>query len=169
MVRLQRKGARKMDRFQTLLLWISALGALLIAGVFFAFSNFIMSGLGRMPSKDGMAAMNSINVTVLNPVFMTVFLGAGIAAAVLAVMSFSSLPEPRAIKVLAAAVIYLIGSIGMTMAFNVPLNDALAAAAGSTEGAAKWADYLKTWTFWNHARCLASLAAGVLMFSALSG
>jgi uncharacterized membrane protein len=157
-----------MDRFQTMLLWTSALGALLVAGVFFAFSNFVMSGLGRLPAKDGMAAMNSINETVINPVFMTVFLGAGIAAAVLAVMSFSSLPEPSAIKVLAAAVIYLIGSIGMTMAFNVPLNDALAAAAGGAEGAAIWADYLKIWTLWNHARCLAALAAGALLFSALT-
>jgi uncharacterized membrane protein len=167
MVRLQRKGAWKMDRFQTLLLWISALGALLIAGVFFAFSNFVMSGLGRLPSKDGIAAMNSINVTVINPVFMIVFLGTGIAAAVLAVMSFSSLPEPSAVKILAAAAIYLTGSIGMTMAFNVPLNDVLAAASGSAGDASLWANYLKTWTLWNHARCLASLAAGALLFSAL--
>jgi uncharacterized membrane protein len=157
-----------MDRFQTLLLWTSALGALLIAGVFFAFSNFVMSGLGRLPQKDGMAAMNSINVTVINPIFMAVFLGTGLAALTLAALRFSSLPEPSAIKILAAAAIYLIGSIGVTMIFNLPLNDALAAAGGSAEGAAKWADYLNTWTLWNHVRCLASLAAGALMFSAFN-
>ena len=133
-----------MKMFETLLMWTSALGALLIAGVFFAFSSFIMTGLGRLPANQGMAAMNSINVTVINPLFMAVFLGTGLAAAALIVTNFSSLPDPAAIKIITGALVYLIGSIGVTMIFNVPLNDALAAAGD--DGAALWPDYLKTWT-----------------------
>jgi uncharacterized membrane protein len=53
----------------------------------------------------------------------------------------------------------------VTMVFNVPLNDSLAAAGA--DGDAIWADYLKTWTIWNHVRCLASLAAGALFVSVL--
>jgi uncharacterized membrane protein len=154
-----------MKMSETLLMWTSAFGALLIAGVFFAFSSFIMTGLGRLPSNQGIAAMNSINVTVINPLFMAAFLGTGLAAAVLTVTNFSSLPDPAAIKIMAGALIYLIGSVGVTLIFNVPLNDALAAA--DADGAAIWADYLKTWTMWNHVRCLASLAAGALFVSVL--
>ncbi len=154
-----------MKMFETLLLWTSALGALLIAGVFFAFSSFIMTGLGRLPASQGIASMNSINVTVINPIFMAAFLGTGVAATALIVTNFSSLPDPSAIKIIVGALFYLIGSIGVTMVFNVPLNDALAAA--DADGAAIWAEYLKTWTMWNHLRCLASLAAGALFVSAL--
>jgi uncharacterized membrane protein len=150
-----------MDRFQTLLLWPSALGALLIAGVFFAFSNFVMGGLARLPASQAISAMQSINVTVINPIFMAVFLGSGVVAFAAAAMSFSSLPDLSPVKILMGAAIYLIGSIGVTMVFNVPLNDALEAAKPeSAEGAARWADYLKTWVMWNHVRCIASLAAG---------
>jgi uncharacterized membrane protein len=154
-----------MGRYETVLIWASALGALLIAGVFFAFSNFVMSGLGRLPANRGMEAMNSINVTVINPLFMAVFLGTGFAAAALAALNFSSLPDMSAFKIIGSAAIYLIGCIGVTMIFNVPLNDALAAAPA--DGAALWARYLKTWLMWNHVRGIASLAAGALMISAL--
>jgi uncharacterized membrane protein len=158
-----------MKMFETLLMWTSALGMLLISGVFFAFSSFVMSGLGRLPANRGMEAMNSINVTVINPLFMAVFLGSGLIAFALAAMNFFSLPDPAALKIVAGAGIYALGSIGVTIVFNVPLNDALAAAAGGTEGAALWTGYLKTWSLWNHVRCLASLAAGCLMFGALFG
>lgn len=155
-----------MEGIQNLLLWASALGTLLITGVFFAFSNFIVRALARLPAGEGTAAMNAINVTVINPLFMTVFLGTGLLCAALAVMSFSSLPAPAAIKIIAAAAVYIIGSIGVTMIFNVPLNNALAAAPA--DGAALWADYLKAWTLWNSVRGLASLAAGALLISALA-
>ena len=154
-----------MDRFQTLLLWPSALGALLIAGVFFAFSNFVMRGLERLPASQAVSAMNSINITVINPLFMALFLGTGLICAALALMNLSSLPDPVAVRVLAASAVYLIGCIGVTMMFNVPLNDRLA--AGQADSAALWADYLKSWVMWNSVRALASLAAGALLFSAL--
>jgi uncharacterized membrane protein len=156
-----------MERFGSIMIWTSALGALLIAGVFFAFSSFVMSGLGRLPEGRGAAAMNSINVTVINPLFMSVFLGTGIAAAALAVMSFSSLPDPYAIKIVTGAAFYVLGSVGVTMLFNVPLNDALAAADGP-EGATLWAVYLKKWIMWNHVRGFASFASGILLISALT-
>ncbi len=44
-----------------------ALGSALVAGVFFAFSTFVMKALGRLQPEQGIAAMQSINVTVLNP------------------------------------------------------------------------------------------------------
>jgi uncharacterized membrane protein len=57
---------------------ISILGCVLIAGVFFAFSNFVMNALARIQPTQGIVAMQSINITVINPLFMTAFLGTGI-------------------------------------------------------------------------------------------
>src|SRR5258705_6992637 len=44
----------------------TALGAGLVAGVFFAFSSFVMAALARLPPAQAIAAMQSINVTVVN-------------------------------------------------------------------------------------------------------
>ena len=65
--------------------------------------------------------------------------------------------------VLAGGLIYVIGMLGMTLIFNVPLNDALAAVDPSSgEGATLWARYVQDWTFWNHVRLIASIVASVL-------
>ena len=64
-----------MDRLLSVVTFLSALGSGLIGGLFFVFSTFVMTALGRLPPAGGIAAMQSINVAVLNPVFFTVFLG----------------------------------------------------------------------------------------------
>ena len=58
----------------------TALGCGLMAGVFFAFSVAVMKALARLPAREGMAAMNSINVVVVNPLFLTVFPGTAVAS-----------------------------------------------------------------------------------------
>lgn len=54
---------------------LSALGCGLMAGVFFAFSTFVMKALGALPPAQGIAAMQSINVAVINRWFMAAFFG----------------------------------------------------------------------------------------------
>ena len=49
-----------------LLAFAAALGGGLMAGLFFAFSNSVMGALARLPAAQGVAAMNSINVVILN-------------------------------------------------------------------------------------------------------
>ena len=68
---------------------ITALGSGLVAGVFYAFSTFVMKGLARLPSAQGIDAMQSINITVINPRFMGAFFGT--AAACVLVIVFSLL------------------------------------------------------------------------------
>jgi uncharacterized membrane protein len=54
---------------------------------------------------------------------------------------------------LAGGGFYLIGTIFVTIVFNVPRNDALAVPALTSSEAGKyWADYLTSWTAWNHVR-----------------
>ena len=69
------------------LVFIVAIGSGIVAGVFFAFSSFVMAALGRISPTQAVAAMNSINVTVINPGFMTAFVGTGVLCLVVGVRS----------------------------------------------------------------------------------
>ena len=146
----------------------AALGAGLVAGVFFAFSAFVMNALARLPPAQGIAAMQSINVAVLNPVFFTPFFGTAACCAVLAVSALLSWQEPGAVYRFAGALLYLLGTILVTIAFNVPRNDALADVnPASPGGAGLWARYVSGWTAWNHVRTAAALAAAAAFTLAL--
>jgi uncharacterized membrane protein len=150
------------------LTFAAAVGCGLVAGIFFAFSSFVMAGLGRLPSEHGIAVMNSINVTVINPSFFLAFFGTGLACVALAIGSIFWWDQVSGKLLLAAGAIYLVGCIGVTMAFNVPLNNALAAVApGTPEAAALWPHYLDRWTAWNTVRTAAPLASAALFTAAL--
>ncbi|MBE9228522.1 DUF1772 domain-containing protein [Phormidium sp. LEGE 05292] len=146
----------------------SALGCGLIAGVFFAFSTFVMNALSRLQPKEGIAAMQSINITAINPLFMIALFGTAATCLFLTVLSLLKWHQSSAVYLLVGSLLYLIGTVLVTIAFNVPLNDALAKVKPeSIEGANLWARYLKDWTFWNHVRTLAALVAAVLLTFAL--
>ena len=71
--------------------------------------------------------------------------------------------------ILIASLLYLVGCIGVTMVFNVPLNDALAAARPETpEAASLWARYLKEWVSWNHVRTVVPTLSLALFMAALT-
>jgi len=148
--------------------FLTALGAGLVAGIFFAFSSFIMKALGRLPSDQGIAAMQSVNVNVLNPWFFTTFFGTALVTAVLAVFGYLHWGMPGAGNLLAGGLLYLIGCIFVTIAFNVPLNNALAKVdPDSADGAEHWERYISRWTTWNHVRTFMSLASAALMIITL--
>lgn len=141
---------------------IAATGAALIAGVFFAFSSFVMPALAKIPPAEGVRAMQAVNVVVLRSAFMPVFLGTVLLCAILAMLSFGE------VGLLAGSLLYLLGCFGVTALHNVPLNYRLARATPeSAAGASLWADYLRRWTLWNHIRTLASLAAAILLAAGL--
>jgi uncharacterized membrane protein len=146
----------------------AALGCGLIAGVLFAFSAFVMSALARLQPAQGIAAMQSINITAISPLFMTVLFGTAAACLFLAISSLSKLPQPVATYLLLGSLLYLLGTIVVTITFNIPLNDALAKVEpNSPEGASLWASYLTTWTNWNHLRTISALIAAALLTVAL--
>lgn len=158
-------------RLDSIYYWLklaTALGSGIIAGVFFAFSTFIMRALARMPAPQGMAAMQQINITVLNPLFLLVFMGCALASLVLIVMAAMRWSQQGALLVILGAGLYLIGTLLVTIFGNVPLNDALAKAnPASPEGLSLWERYQATWTLWNHVRTVAALGAAALLTLAL--
>ena len=155
-----------LERSQLVLTFAAAIGSGVVGGIFFAFSTFVMAALGRLPPQQGVDAMNAINVTVINPAFMAAFLGTALACLVLAVGAAFQLEQARGQLTLAASLIYLAGCFGVTMVFNVPLNDRLAA-VGPAQAADLWSLYLRDWTLWNHVRTAAPVLSAVLFTLAL--
>jgi uncharacterized membrane protein len=151
------------------LLWFSAVGCGLIGGLYFAFSAFIMTSLGRIDRAAGIAAMNAINVDITRSLFMPVFLLTTLSAAALVVLAVVRFAEPGAVAMLAGGIVYVLGMFVVTMTFNVPLNNALAAVDPTgAEAAGTWARYHRDWTLWNHLRTVASTAAAVLFIAAIA-
>lgn len=148
------------DRLIFVLILFATLGAGLMAGFFFTFSNTVMQALARQPQPAGMKAMQAINVTVLNPLFFAVFFGTALLAAVLAVLALIDWIPAQSLFLLVAGLAYVAGTLAVTLVFNVPMNEALAKAdPASAAGADLWRDYLSRWVFWNHVRSIASLVS----------
>jgi uncharacterized membrane protein len=150
------------------LAFAAALGCGLIAGTFFAFSNFVMKALARVPAERGIAAMQSINVVVLNPLFLGVFVGTAALCLVLAALALMRWSQPAAAWLLNGSVLYLLGNLFVTRAFNIPLNDALAQLDPSAvESATAWQAYVRDWTHWNHVRTVTALLGAAAFTCAL--
>src|SRR5690349_12718288 len=92
-----------------------AAGSGLIGGVFFAFSTFVMKALARLPAAQGIAAMQSINVVVLNPTFLSVFMGTTIGCVGIALATFMPRHPPDSGYLLAGAASYFIGTFLVTV------------------------------------------------------
>jgi len=145
----------------------AALGSGLVAGTFFVFSVAVMRALGQRPASEGMAAMQAINIVILNPIFLGVFLGTAIASPLAALLGVLW-QFPGSGYMLSGAVFYVLGSFVVTMVVNVPLNNALLAAdPASDTGQKLWKNYLTNWTRWNHVRTVATLAALFFFIMAL--
>jgi uncharacterized membrane protein len=144
-----------------LLLAASAFATLLIGGVYFTFSGFIMQSLAQS-GEAGMQVMTSINRVILRSVFMPLFFGSTFLAVAAGLLGLRQLDEPQGWLMLAGGAIFLVGMFGVTAAFNVPLNNRLDA-----NPAAVWNEYLAIWTAWNHVRTLACLVAGTLFLLAM--
>jgi uncharacterized membrane protein len=144
---------------------IALLGSALVGGVFFAFSSFVMKALARVPSAEGIAAMQSINIVVINPSFLGVFIGTGLLSLGVIGLALVRWSHPSSMFFLGGAIFYFVGTFIVTVVGNVPLNDQLAAVSATDPVAVKlWGHYLGRWTLWNHVRT-ASAMVGALLYT----
>lgn len=153
--------------------WIglaSAVASGLAGGTTYAFSSFVMRGLGALDAPQSIRAMQAINVAAIGPAFLALFMGTGLATTALGIVSFWGPGGAARAWYLAGAALYLFGVVVVTVAGNVPLNDALARLQATPATApADWAGYTRPWLALNHLRtAAAALAAGAFVLSALA-
>jgi uncharacterized membrane protein len=140
----------------------AAVGAGLTAGVFLAFSTFVMTGLGRAPAAAGVRAMQEINRAAPSPVFMLTLFGTAVLAVGLAVTAVVS-RGPAWGWVVGGAAAYLV-CVLLTVGYHVPRNEALATLDPADPGTLEaWRTYLVDWTRLNHLRTLSAAAGSVLL------
>jgi uncharacterized membrane protein len=136
-----------MGGFLFTLTLLTALGCATMAGVFFAFSAFVMKALVRLPAEQGIAAMQAINVAAVTPAFMAALFGTAVACGALAVFALFAWDERFAPYLLIGSVLSLVGTILLTIAYHVPRNEALARVEPhSADAESHWTRYLSGWT-----------------------
>ncbi|MDJ0834601.1 MAG: DUF1772 domain-containing protein [Gammaproteobacteria bacterium] len=127
------------------------LSMVIMVGLYFIFSNTIMSSLKQFES--GADVMVEINKVILNPQFMAVFWISGLGSLYLVIYADGLL--------FISGVIFLLGTTLVTMLRNVPLNNQLRDAGAEREQV--WQHYLDKWVFWNHIRAVAGVISGLLL------
>lgn len=153
-----------MDALLPVLRIATALACGLMGGLFFIFSNTVMAALARIQPAEGIAAMQSINRVIQNPLFLGIFLAAPAACTLVIVTSLWRWGEPGAAWLVAGGTLYIVGTFLVTMVANVPMNNALDAVNPATaEAGALWTRYLSNWTAWNHVRSVTSFAAAAAL------
>lgn len=140
----------------------------LSAGLFLTFSDFVMRSLGSSNPAAGIEAMQMINREIMKSVTMVLLLGNIALTLSLAGLSYLTTSNSMASPLLiTAAASYAIGVMGVTMVFNVPMNNRLDKLTHtSAEAATYWQTYVPRWTFWNTARVLATLVSAICLLIA---
>ncbi|MEO7719714.1 MAG: anthrone oxygenase family protein [Capsulimonas sp.] len=159
-----------MITLENIVLVCAAISASLMAGLFYAWSCSITAGLGRLPDAEYLGAMQSINIAIQNPVFFAGFFGALFLLPIAAAMQYAPAPGPRFWLLAAAAVAYAVGVIGVSVAGNIPLNEALNSfplhTATAHEIAAQRVRFESPWNALNTVRTISAVAAVTLAIAA---
>lgn len=110
---------------QNILLAITAVLTALIAGLFYAYSCSVNIGLAKLPDNQYITAMQSINREIQNPVFFFSFIGTLLMLPISTFFQYKGGTMNGFWLLLAATTLYCIGTFGITIVGNVPLNEAL--------------------------------------------
>ncbi len=139
------------------------LGSALVGGIFYAFSSFVMKALAAVPPAEGIGAMQSINVVVINPWFLGVFMGTAVLSLGAGGLALAGWGRASAPFFLGGGLFYFVGTFLVTMLRNVPWNDQLANVSATDPASIEvWEHYLDRWTMWNHVRTGAAIVAALL-------
>ncbi len=157
-----------MNEYLPFIVAMAITGSGVVTGLLFAFSNFVMRALEDLPTEHGMFAMQRINERIINPIFLMFFMGTPVLCLIIVVVSALELRTSGHAYLLAGAVVYLLGPFGITILFNVPLNNKLAGTSLS-ESAEAWPLYQKKWQWWNHIRTYMGILAVFLLALGLAG
>jgi uncharacterized membrane protein len=134
----------------------------LVAGVFGLYAHTIMPGLRRTDDRTFVGAFQSIDRAIINPWFMASFLGELVLTGLAAALHLGA-DERSVLPWTASAFVLYLTAVVITLAVNVPRNDAIKAAGpperiGDLAGVrARFGE--AGWAAWNLVRTLASTVA----------
>ena len=100
------------DNLSFSLMLFTAVGSALSAGIFFAFSSFVIKALAEQLSSQGITTMQSIKS--IRGLFMLVFLGPAAVCIVLNIFLLLQWHQSVTVYWLAGSLLYLVGTIGVT-------------------------------------------------------
>jgi uncharacterized membrane protein len=142
----------------------------LLSGPFFGFEVCINGALGRVKDSEYIAAMQSINIVIQNPIFFISFFGPAILLPLCAVLYRDDTDSGRFALLVAASILYVVGTFGLTVVGNVPLNNQLdkldRQIASADELAEARKRYEKPWNRLHTIRTIASTIALVCVIAA---
>lgn len=145
-----------MSALGDVLVVLTVVTSALTAGLLSAFAYAIMPGLQQAAAPAAVAAMQRINVAIVNPLFALIFLGPLVFGGLAVLLCWGDPLRRYLVVGLALASM----SVAITLGFNVPLNNRLDA-VGRVEAdaaTAPWADFVGPWVRWNVIRAVASTA-----------
>ena len=144
------------DHWQIIAYGIVVIGCGILSGVFFTFSDFVMKSLALVAASNGAEVMQVINREVYKSKFFILIIAMILLCLFLGAHVLFTESGPATNWIIAGSALYLIGAFGVTMVFNVPMNNELEWLDHASPATADyWAGYLKNWTFWNHVRTTA--------------
>lgn len=155
---------------ETVILLTAATATALMTGLFYAFFCSVNPGLVRLPDQAYLAAMQSINRAILNPFFALIFIGAPLFLVIITVMQYGHPLTTRFWFLLAATLIYLSGSLAVTIFGNLPLNAQLESINLSTATIEEMyrlrTRFQDPWNFYHGIRTFSSVISFVLLIIA---
>lgn len=152
-----------MEKIFSLSLLISSVTCGVMAGIYFAFSIFVMKALSSMPGSSGAMAMRAINDVILKTAFLPLFFLSTILCAALAIIAVVKWKIDGSGIIVSASLVYVVGMFVVTTAFNVPLNNKLAGLnMQEIDVELEWKSFVQAWTNYNHVRTVSSTVACAL-------
>jgi uncharacterized membrane protein len=157
------KNNHFMFKIAHLLLIVTGTTTALMAGLFFAWSFSVTIGIARLPDNDYIASMQAMNRAILNGVFLSCFMSTLLLLPLVTYMHYTPQPSGRFWFLLAASVLYAVGVFGVTIVFNVPMNETLDKfplhTASASEAAALRSWFEGRWNGLNMIRTVANTLA----------
>jgi uncharacterized membrane protein len=155
------------DTIVDVLRWYAVIGSAIMLGLFFTFSVFMLQSFNKIAPAQAIAAMQSINANIAAPLFVLAFAGTALVSLGLGGWSVAHLGERHAVYALIGCVLFLLGTIVVTVGFNIPLNNDLDKLdPNAATAASDWKTFVDSWLPWNHLRTVLNL--GALVFFILS-
>lgn len=159
-----------MIRYPSLLLAFATITTALMAGLFYAFSVSINLAFTHLPDTQYLLAMQEINKAIVNPVFLFSFLGSPLFL-ILATLAYRKQPRsPKFGWIFAALVVFIVGSFGVTILGNIPLNKQLEGFSlrglSAEQAKVMRTAFAESWNNWHTIRTICSVCSLVLLVTA---